>query len=48
MLRAVEQEVGTLLVVHIEGEDQTVAEERKEVLCQRAVRGWLGQDLRKN
>ena len=33
MLKTVEQEVGVLMVVHIEGEDQTVDGERKEILC---------------
>ena len=45
MLRTVEQEVGVLLVVHIEGEDQTVDGERKEILCQLALRGKMAQDL---
>ena len=43
----VEQEVGVLLVVHIEREGRQVAGERKEVLCQWAVCEKMDQGLLK-
>ena len=42
-----EQEVGAVLVVHIEREGRKAAGERKEVLCQCAVREKMDQDLLK-